>query len=67
MMHLIMDLETLEACQAIMPLARAQQAALEVAYYKLYGELPEWAVVIERVELAGEGLIFVHRDPNEGG
>lgn len=62
-MHLIMDNETLEACQDIMPLAKAQQAALEVAYYKLYGELPGWAVVIELVEVVGESTIYVHRDP----
>lgn len=57
------DMETLEAIRGDYPLALAQQAALEAAYYYLFAELPWWAAVIERVEELAGGRVWVHRDP----
>lgn len=39
-----------------------QSAKAEIAYYHAKGELPLWAMVIERVEVVDGSRIFIHRD-----
>lgn len=59
------DPDTLETCRGLYDERKAQQAALEVAYYYQFGELPPWAVVLERIEVVNGGHIFIHRDPSQ--
>ena len=39
--------------------------AHELNYYNVYGQLPDDAWVIERIEWVNDSAIIVHRDPDE--
>lgn len=43
---------------------KVQCGAYEMAYYEVFGVLPDNAVVIERVEECDGGRLWIHRDPD---
>ncbi len=41
---------------------QAVYAAAEVDYFEAWGELPEWSIYIEAIDVVNGALIIVHRD-----
>lgn len=56
------DAESLKIYRNYYPEKEATYAALEVAYFRQFNELPEWGYFVEQVIESEDGYIFVHAD-----
>jgi hypothetical protein len=57
------DADTIETAYNICYDKRtAQLYAAELTYFYTHDAVPEWAIVLERVEQVGENFIFIQRD-----
>jgi hypothetical protein len=62
---LLADADTIETAYNVCRDKRtAQLYAAELAYFEMHNEVPEWAIVLERVEQVGENFLFIQRDPD---
>lgn len=57
------DPDMLKNCLTVKPMiADAQQLVAEETYIYECGEVPQWAIFIERFETIGNSYLFIHRD-----